>query len=62
MISLMADRKSSGGKQPRQNADPRRTSNSPTGGSKSAAATENTAKSSPNAAIPPEKLNAENDK
>jgi hypothetical protein len=61
IFEIMTDRKSSGSKSPPQNSDPRRTSNPPTG-SKSAPETENTPKSSPNAAIPPDKLNAENDK
>jgi hypothetical protein len=62
MIIPMDDRKPSGGKEPPQNTDPRRTANLPTGGSKAAAGAENTPKSSADAAIPPEKLNAGNDK
>jgi hypothetical protein len=58
----MDDRRPSGGKKPPQHTEPRRTANLPTGGSKAAAGTENTPKSSPDAAISPEKLNAENDK
>jgi hypothetical protein len=58
----MADRKSPGDEHPPQNTDPRRSSNPPTAGSKTSSKVENTPKSSPNAAIPPEKLNAENDK
>jgi hypothetical protein len=58
----MPDRKSLSGKKPPQNADPHRPPNPPAGGSKAATMTENTPKSSPDAAIPPDKLNAENDK
>jgi hypothetical protein len=59
----MAERKSFGGKMPPQNTDPRRQAPNPaTRESKSVAATENAPKSSPDAAIPPDKLNAENDK
>jgi hypothetical protein len=58
----MDDRRPSGGKKPPQNTDPRRTADLPTGGSKAAAGAEKSPKSSPDAAIPPEKLNAENDK
>jgi hypothetical protein len=62
MISPMLERKSRDRKQPRQKADARHTWNPPTDGAKNAAAAENAAKSSESAAIPPEKLNAENDK
>jgi hypothetical protein len=58
----MAEQKSSGSKPLPQNIDPRRTSNPPTSGSETPPATENTPKSSSDAAIPPDKLTAENDK
>jgi hypothetical protein len=59
---FMADQKPSESKSPPQNSDPRRTSNPPTSGSKSPPATENTPNLSSDAAIPPDKLTAENDK
>ncbi|MBV8849777.1 MAG: hypothetical protein JOZ16_09375 [Methylobacteriaceae bacterium] len=58
----MTDGKRHGSTPPQQNNDPRRTSNPPSGDAKRAPATEKTPKSSPDAAIAPEKLNAENDK
>jgi hypothetical protein len=58
----MAERSSSGGKRPPQNTDLRRTANPPQGASKDAPGPAKTPKSSPDAAIPPEKLNAGNDK
>jgi hypothetical protein len=62
MIVWMNDRKTSDRKETPQNTDARRTSHSPAGSSKNPAASENPPKSSPDAAIPPEKLNAGNDK
>jgi hypothetical protein len=58
----MTRHKHPGSKQAPQNTDPRRTANPPTNVRKSAVATANTAKSPPDSAIPPDKLNAENDK
>jgi hypothetical protein len=59
----MPDHKPSGSKKPPpQNTAPRRTADAPTGGVEAMTRAENTPKSSPDAAIPPEKLNAENDK
>jgi hypothetical protein len=62
MIGPMIERKSTDRKQPREKADARHTSNRPRPDAKHAAASENAAESSDSAAIPPEKLNAENDK
>jgi hypothetical protein len=59
---MPGDRKSSGGQPPRENTDPRRTANPPTGSRKGVATPAKTPKSSPDAAIPPEKLNAANDR
>jgi hypothetical protein len=56
------DRKSSGGQPPPENTDSRGTANPPTGSRKGVAPMAKTPKSSPEAAIPPEKLNSENDK
>jgi hypothetical protein len=56
------DRKFSGGQAPRENTDPPRATNPPAGSRKGVAATAKTPKSSPDAAIPPDKLNAQNDK
>jgi hypothetical protein len=58
----MAERSSSGGERPPQITDPRRTANPPHGASKDAPGPAKTPKSSPDAAIPVEKLNAGNDK
>jgi hypothetical protein len=57
----MAERSSSGGKRP-QTIDPRRTANPLKSTAKDAPGPAKTPKSSPDAAIPPEKLNAGNDK
>jgi hypothetical protein len=58
----MAERSSSGGKRPPQNTDPRRTANPSKGASRDAPGLAKSPKSSPDAAIPPDKLNAGNDK
>jgi hypothetical protein len=62
IFETMADRKSSGSKTPPQETDPRRPQDPPVSGSEGAPGTQKTPKSSPDAAIPPDKLNAENDK
>jgi hypothetical protein len=58
----MPDPKSSDAERPQENADPRGTPNPPSARSKPAAETTKPPKSPANAAIPPDKLNAENDK
>jgi hypothetical protein len=58
----MTENSSSGGMRQPQNNDPRRTPNPPRRASKEAFGPAKTPKSSPHAAIPPEKLTAENDK
>jgi hypothetical protein len=61
-FQIMAERKSSGSKSQPPNIYPRGTPNPPKKDSKSGPGTGTTPKSSPDAAIPPDKLNAENDK
>jgi hypothetical protein len=58
----MTENNSSGGTRLPQNNDPRRTPNPPRRASKEAPGPAKRPKSSPDAAIPPEKLTAENDK
>jgi hypothetical protein len=62
MINAMVERESSEDKQPRDKAAARRTSKPLAGGAKQPAAAEKAVKSVANEIIPPEKLNAENDK
>jgi hypothetical protein len=50
------------GDQPPPNADPRRTTNPPKPPSKDTGKAEETPTSSPDAAIPPDEMNAQNDK
>jgi hypothetical protein len=58
----MAENTSSGGTRQPQNTDSPRAPDPPRRASKDAPGPANTPKSSPDAAIPPEKLTAENDK
>jgi hypothetical protein len=62
MIIAMVERQSSKDKQPRDKAAARRTSNPPPGGAKMPARAEKAVKSAADETIPPEKLNAGNDK